>query len=53
MSWVHFVNPNENYIGNQFTTVVDEYLTRNNIDSDWIVYFEHDDSNESDFWRIR
>ena len=49
---IHFVNPNENYIGNQFgIKAVDEYLTRNNIDSDWIVYFEHDViPMESDFW---
>ena len=40
---IHFVNPNESYVGNQFgVKAVDDYLTQNNIDSDWIVYFEHD-----------
>jgi len=49
---IHFVNPNESYVGNQFgVKAVDEYLTQNNIDSEWIVYFEHDViPMESDFW---
>ena len=46
---IHFVNPNESYVGNQFgVKAVDEYLTQNNIDSEWIVYFEHDVYKDND-----
>ena len=50
---IHFVNQgDENYTSTQSVIeAADIYLTKNNIDVDWIIYFEHDVVPlQKDFW---
>ena len=49
---IHFVNPSDRYTSVQSAPkAADEYLTKHNIDVDWIMYFEHDVVPiQADFW---
>ena len=49
---IHFVNPDFELTSTQQSVLeADKYLTKNNIDVDWIVCFQHDViPMESNFW---